>query len=390
VSDPCWDIQNPTIDPTKHNDAQFVSHDIYNVTLGCPVSNYDYQWWLPDFPADYDYTIVEQVVVICPINSPPNQPSKPRGPTTGVTGVQYQYNTSATDPDHGDQIKYGWDSNNDGIVEHWTGYYASGATCTVGVTFASSGTYYLSVVAEDNHGAQSAFSSVLTVVISPNNPPTVSITSPLSGATVSSTINIQGTASDSDGTVTQVEVRIDNGSWWTTSGTTSWTTSWDTTTVSDGSHTIYASSKDNNGAYSTLASVLVTVKNAGNNPPNKPVKPSGQLRGKIGVSYPYSSSTTDPDGDQLYYWFDWGDGTNSGWVGPFASGIIANANHTWTIKNIYSIKVKAKDTSGAESPWSDPLSVTMPFSYSINVLFWEQLVERFPHAFPVLRHLLGY
>jgi hypothetical protein len=392
VSDSCRDIQNPTNDPTKHNDAQFVSHDIYNVTLGCPVSNYDYKWWLQDFPADYDYTLVEQAIVICPINNPPNQPSKPSGPTTGVTGVQYQYTTSTTDPDPGDQIKYGWDFNNDGIVEpgHWTDYYTSGATCTVGVTFTSSGTYYLSVIAEDNHDAQSTFSSVLTVVISlgTNNPPIVSITSPSSGATVSGTISIQGTASDSDGTVTQVEVRIDSGSWWTASGTTSWTTSWDTTTVNVGSHTIYASSKDNNGAYSTLASVPVTVST--NNPPNKPTKPTGLLRGKIGVSYSYSSSTTDPDGDQLYYWFDWGDGTNSGWVGPFASGVIANANHTWTIKNTYIIKAKAKDPSGAESPWSDPLSVTMPFSYSINAPFWEQLFERFPHAFTILRHLLGY
>ena len=50
--------------------------------------------------------------------------------------------------------------------------------------------------------------------------------------------------------MTQVEVCIDSGSWWTVTGTTSWTTSWDTTTVSDGSHTISARSKDNEGAYS--------------------------------------------------------------------------------------------------------------------------------------------
>ena len=36
----------------------------------------------------------------------------------------------------------------------------------LGVTFAAPGTYYLSAKAEDNHGAQSTFSAVLTVVIS--------------------------------------------------------------------------------------------------------------------------------------------------------------------------------------------------------------------------------
>jgi len=35
--------------------------------------------------------------------------------------------------------------------------------------------------------------------------------------------------------------------------------------------------------------------------------------------------------------------------------------------------------------------VTMPVSYNIpTLLFWEQLFERFPHAFPILRNLLGY
>ena len=126
-----------------------------------------------------------------------------------------------------------------------------------------------SALAEDNHGAQSAFSPVLTVVSSPgtNNPPTVTITSPSFGATVSGYIHVQGTAGDSDGTVTQVEVSIDSGGWWTVSGTTSWTTSWDTTTVGDGSHTISARSKDNKGASSTFISVSVTVSNAGNSPP---------------------------------------------------------------------------------------------------------------------------
>ncbi|MFW6120155.1 MAG: hypothetical protein ACOC80_04570 [Petrotogales bacterium] len=62
ISDPCWDIQNPN--SGDHNDAQNVSHDIYDVDLDPPCS-LGYKWWLPDFPSDY-YTIVEQAVVICP------------------------------------------------------------------------------------------------------------------------------------------------------------------------------------------------------------------------------------------------------------------------------------------------------------------------------------
>jgi hypothetical protein len=35
--------------------------------------------------------------------------------------------------------------------------------------------------------------------------------------------------------------------------------------------------------------------------------------------------------------------------------------------------------------------VKMPTSYNIPFQsFWERLFERFPHAFPILRHLLEY
>jgi len=333
-------------------------------------------------------------------NNPPTTPSKPNGPTTGVPGVPYRYTTSATDPDSGDQIKYGWDFDGDGIVDsgHWTGFYASGATCNLDVTFGGAGTYYLSVIAEDNHGAQSAFSPTLTVVISSgtNNPPTVSITSPLDGATVSGTIPIQGTASDSDGTVTQVQVKIDSGSWWTASGTTSWSTNFDTTTVSDGSHTIYAQSKDDQGAYSTVDSVTVTVNNGGtNNPPNQPTTPTGQTTScKVNTPYPYYTSATDSDpGDKLKYGWDWtGDGVVDKWDDNngnyYIPGTQITTQITWTAKKTtYSLKVIAEDLNGAQSPWSLPLSVTTPRNRAINTPIFNFL-QNHPILFQLLQRFL--
>ncbi|MDI6917668.1 MAG: right-handed parallel beta-helix repeat-containing protein [Thermoplasmatales archaeon] len=88
--------------------------------------------------------------------------------------------------------------------------------------------------------------------------PTVAINSPNSGEIVSDTISISGTASDSDGTVQKVQVKIDGSNWADASGTTSWSYSWDTTTVSEGNHTIYARSYDGED-YSTIVSVTVTV-----------------------------------------------------------------------------------------------------------------------------------
>ncbi len=100
-----------------------------------------------------------------------------------------------------------------------------------------------------------------------------------------------------------------------------------------------------------------------NNPPNKPTTPTGPASGKPGVSYLYTTSTTDPDGDLVSYMWDWGDGTVSSWLGPFNSGATATATHSWTEQGTYSIKVKAKDIYGDESDWSDPLAITMPLDY---------------------------
>jgi hypothetical protein len=128
-----------------------------------------------------------------------------------------------------------------------------------------------------------------------------------------------------------------------------------------------------------------------NQKPNKPDTPSGKKKGKVGTEYIYTSKTSDVDGDQVYYLWDWSDGNNSGWLGPYDSGATVTVNHTWTTKGTYQIKVQARDVWDAEGNWSDPLSVTMPLSYEPPYhLFLSWLFERFPHAFPILRHLLGY
>ena len=82
------------------------------------------------------------------------------------------------------------------------------------------------------------------------------------------------------------------------------------------------------------------IKDPNEGSPNKPSTPKGETNGNKGVKYTYTTYTTDPKGNQLYYWFEWGDGTNSGWLGPFPSGEQASAKHTWNKKGTYEIKVK--------------------------------------------------
>ena len=122
--------------------------------------------------------------------------------------------------------------------------------------------------------------------------------------------------------------------------------------------------------------------------PYKPIL-DGPINGKAGIEYNYTGLSWDPNGDNIYYWFDWDDGSNSGWLGPFSSGQTGMAFHTWNTQGTYHIKVKAKDTSGKESNWSDTLDVTMPKdkAFKFSLLNWQ--IGRLLNVFPILKLLIA-
>ena len=329
-------------------------------------------------------------------NNPPNTPSQLSGPSSGNVGDTLIYTSSTTDPD-GDNIMYGLDTNSDGIVDHWSSsYYPSGSLYTIHITFYSTGTFHLRLKAKDIHGAESGFSSAKTVVISgansaPNTPSTPS--GPSSGNTgVSYTYSTSTTDPDDDtvkyGWDWNGDGTVDEWTGLYSSGTTVSTTH---TWATAGTYNVKVKAEDSNGAQSGFSSAKIVVINS---PPNKPTI-TGPSSGKAGNSYSYSTSTTDPNGDQIYYWFDWDDGTTSGWKGPYNSGQIASASHIWSAQGSYIIKVKAKDdpngdgdlSDGTESVWSDPLPISMPKNKAVNLLFL-RFLEEHPHIFPMLRHIL--
>ena len=88
----------------------------------------------------------------------------------------------------------------------------------------------------------------------------VAITSPANGATVSGTVTVSGTASDTV-SVSSVQVSIDNGAYSNTSGTTSWSYSLNTASLSNGSHTLTAKATDAAGLTATSSPVIITASN---------------------------------------------------------------------------------------------------------------------------------
>ena len=109
-----------------------------------------------------------------------------------------------------------------------------------------------------------------------------------------------------------------------------------------------------------ILATLAELSEAGllSNPPAKPVL-TGPTNGVINEVYTYSAVTTEPDGENVYYYFEWGDGTNSGWLGPFSSGQQTSAQKSWSAAATYTVRVKAKDINQVSSEWSDSLLVTI-------------------------------
>jgi parallel beta-helix repeat protein len=96
-----------------------------------------------------------------------------------------------------------------------------------------------------------------------------------------------------------------------------------------------------------------------NTPPDQPDIPLGPTTGYKNTPYNYSTSTIDPDGDSIFYLFNWDDDTDWVWYGPYSSGETCNRTHSWTNLGTYQIRVKAKDNNNSESNWSEPLNVTI-------------------------------
>ena len=134
---------------------------------------------------------------------------------------------------------------------------------------------------------------------------------------------------------------------------------------------------------------IVIVTSGNNLPPNKPTI-DGPSSGKAGTIYNYTAVTTDPNGDMISYFFDWGDGTNTGWLAFIPSGTIEHQSHSWATKGTYTVSVKARDPSLAESPvatLSVKMPVDLPYSFSVRLLIGHWLWNAINHFSPLLKEL---
>ncbi len=101
-----------------------------------------------------------------------------------------------------------------------------------------------------------------------------------------------------------------------------------------------------------------------NSPPQTPAPVQGLAQGYAGKILSYAATSKDPEGDQLFFTFDWGDGTTSKTL--LSASFTGRANHIWKEKGVYEVKAMATDSQGASSAWSEPFSVSISGSRPVN------------------------
>jgi len=134
----------------------------------------------------------------------------------------------------------------------------------------------------------------------------------------------------------------------------------------------------------STAGTIWSFTTTSNYPPDKP-NITGPPSGKVGEDLEYTFIATDPNGDSLYYYISWGDGSAEEWIGPLPSGEELNATHQWSKSGPYSIKAKVKD-QGAESSYA-MLEITIPRYRLVIPSLVQKLLGRL-QIFQILQNFL--
>jgi outer membrane protein assembly factor BamB len=131
-----------------------------------------------------------------------------------------------------------------------------------------------------------------------------------------------------------------------------------------GKYTVTLKVEDRRGNIA-IDETIATIERYLNYPPETPVI-NGPIDGKEGEEYTYCiSDIFDPNNDNIYVLWDWGDDTNNDWIGPFSNGDEICENHIWNEQGSFTIKAKLKDEYGMESNWGY-LDVNIPRSKIIS------------------------
>jgi chitodextrinase len=221
-------------------------------------------------------------------------------------------------------------------------------------TKSNNGAHTLRAIATDTSNNSTTSASVtVTVNNGPTDttPPTVSMTAPANGATVSNTVTVSANASDNVA-VASVQFQLDNVNLGSADTVAPYTYSWDTTKSTNGSHTLRAIATDTSNNSTTSASVTVTVNNgpADTTPPSVPTGLTATAVSSSQINLSWQPST-DNVGVTGYNVYRGGSKIGTSTTTSYSDGgLTASTSYTYT--------VAAYDAAGNTSAQSAGASAT--------------------------------
>ena len=147
---------------------------------------------------------------------------------------------------------------------------------------------------------------------------------------------------------------------------------------------IYVAEASQDGYSVTLNGVVTyqiySYENIPNNIPDAPTI-DGPSNGRSGDVLTYTFNAIDPDGEDIRFHIDWGDG-NANNTDYVVSGTDKMISHVWGAQGNYTIMAYAEDIYNAESDWV-VLDVEIPRTRASSYLW-------FLDRFPLLKRLLTF
>jgi len=134
--------------------------------------------------------------------------------------------------------------------------------------------------------------------------------------------------------------------------------------------------QSNDGDYVAVwHDLMVKVSPFENQRPNKPSKPEGPILVRPNTWYNYTTSSSDPDGEIVYY--RWENKYFYDFCGPYDNNETCETTLEWFFIGKDKVIVKASDIYGGDSEWVE-LDVTISWNKAINSMLLLRLHERFP------------
>lgn len=259
----------------------------------------------------------------------PNQAPIPSF-TTSVNGLSISVDGSGSSDPDGSIAKVSWNFGDSSPAVEGV---------TVAHTYATAGTYSVTIMVTDNQGSTAAVTQQVAITEAPaNQTPRASFTYATSGLHVA----VDGSgSSDPDGSIASTRWDFGDGS------APAEGTSQEHTYPAPGTYTVTFTVTDDDGATSA-AQQTVNVQS----PPNQaPVASFAQQVSGLSVSLDASGSS-DPDGSIASVAWDFGDSS------PASSG--TTVTHVYASEGTYPVTVTVTDNSGASSTATQTVTVSKP------------------------------